>query len=154
MGNEQSGIWRGAQPRHFYAQRFAADGESGGGGGSGGAGEKEAGQDLQRGELMAAERRHRQYLNRFQDAYGDDEGLRLFRAVLGRPSQHAHDYRRLVSGLARDAMSSATRQTKEAILTSGLLDIYDEMDGKGWREQAPGWSRHNKASLSSWCVND
>ena len=134
------------QSDQSYRTRYASEEEGNG------SSQKESAIQVQLEHAAAAERRHKQYLIRFQDAYGDKDGMALFRAVTQTPNAYAHDYRRLVSGLAREAMSGASRRTKAALLTEGLLEIFEATDGKGWREQGPGWSRSNKIQHGSWYV--
>ena len=59
---------------------------------------------------------------------------------------------------AREAISglegfgaAASESSKLGLLKSGLVYLYDLLDGPGWREQKPGWSRADRqGNVSGW----
>jgi Leucine-rich repeat (LRR) protein len=47
--------------------------------------------------------------------------------------------------------SAASQSSKLGVLKSGLVFIYEGLDGPSWRDQGPGWApRDRQRSVSSW----
>jgi len=91
---------------------------------------------------------------------GDEDGYAMFKLVVLHPQKYQCDNRRLVQSLAREAISglegfgaAASSTSKLGILKSGLVFVYDALNGSGWREQKPGWAvMHRQCDVSSWLV--
>mmetsp|Transcript_27942 Transcript_27942/g.57387 ORF Transcript_27942/g.57387 Transcript_27942/m.57387 type:complete len:417 (+) Transcript_27942:125-1375(+) len=120
---------------------------------------KESFGDMRESDLLKkAENKYRPHLNAMRDAYGDQDGYHIFKLVVLSPQKYQVDNRRLIQTLAREAIvglegfgASATEESKLGVMKSGLVFIYDNLDGVNWRQQSPGWSpSQRQAWVSSW----
>ena len=120
---------------------------------------KDTASDMRDVDLISkAERKYEKILRSMKDAYGDEDGYTLFKLVVLSPQKYQCDNRRLIQTLARESIvslegfgSSASQSSKMGVLKSGLVFIYESLQGSGWKDQRPGWnSQERQSNAASW----
>lgn len=96
---------------------------------------------------------HRDFLERMQEAYGEDDGWTMFRQVVLTPRKYQDDKRPLVHKLARKLITGGNDGTRKriAVMKKGLTEFYNALGGPNWSTSTPGWARNLQLNrLKTW----